>query len=102
MTTRSSKNAYSILNTLTTTSQQNDHRPEADDESPLIPKAEVTEAVRSLRAGKSPGMDKVPSELMIKRMNPVSGQPLSKKGNLKLYDNYCTICLQERKLDLGL
>ncbi|KAH3869960.1 hypothetical protein DPMN_033138 [Dreissena polymorpha] len=24
-------------------------------------------------------------------MNPVSGQPLSKKGNLKLYDNYCTI-----------
>ncbi|KAH3869973.1 hypothetical protein DPMN_033159 [Dreissena polymorpha] len=45
----------------------NDHRPEADDESPLIPKAEVTEAVRSLRAGKSPVMDKVPSELMIKR-----------------------------------
>ncbi|KAH3769295.1 hypothetical protein DPMN_170545 [Dreissena polymorpha] len=43
---------------------QNDPRPEADNETPSILKAEVEEAVRSLYAGKSSEMENVPSELI--------------------------------------
>jgi hypothetical protein len=80
-------------------------------------KGEVEEAVRSLKAGKSPGVDNVPSELLKHggkattaamtalcqkiwdgKKWPKEGTqslviPLPKKGNLKLCQNYRTISL---------
>ena len=96
---------------------QNDPRPRLDDESPSVLKGEVEEAVRSLKAGKSPGVDNVPSELLKHGGEATTAAmtalchkiweekkwpkewtqslviPLPKKGNLKLCQNYRTISL---------
>jgi hypothetical protein len=88
-----------------------------DDESPSVLKGEVEEAVRSLKAGKSPGVDNVPSELLKHGGEATTAAmmalcqkiwegkkwpkewtqslviPLPKKGNLKLCQNYRTISL---------
>jgi exonuclease III len=95
---------------------QSQPRQEVDDSPPVL-KAEVEEAVRSLKAGKSPGVDNVPSELLKHGGEATTAAltalcqkiweekkwpkewtqslviPLPKKGNLKLCQNYRTISL---------
>ncbi|GFR92326.1 endonuclease-reverse transcriptase [Elysia marginata] len=90
--------------------------PETDD-SPPIQKSEVEAAVRSLKLGKAPGVDNIPSELLKAGGEEVNNiltalcqriwnekkwptewtkslvVPLPKKGNLRLCNNYRTISL---------
>ncbi|GFS15762.1 endonuclease-reverse transcriptase [Elysia marginata] len=90
--------------------------PETDD-SPPIQKSEVEAAVKSLKLGKAPGVDNIPSELLkaggeeVKNILTALCQriwnekkwptewtkslvvPLPKKGNLRLCNNYRTISL---------
>ncbi|GFR77564.1 endonuclease-reverse transcriptase [Elysia marginata] len=90
--------------------------PETDD-SPPIQKSEVEAAVKSLKLGKAPGVDKIPSELLEAGGEEVNNiltalcqriwnekkwptewtkslvVPLPKKGNLRLCNNYRTISL---------
>ena len=91
--------------------------PTDDEESPAILKREVEVAVRSLKAGKSPGVDNVPAELVkaageeaVEALTVLCQKiwnekkwpeewtkslvmPLPKKGNLKKCENYRTISL---------
>ncbi|GFR70978.1 endonuclease-reverse transcriptase [Elysia marginata] len=90
--------------------------PETDD-SPPIQKSEVEAAVKSLKLGKAPGVDNIPSELLKaggeevnniltalsqriwnekkwpKKWTKSLAVPLPKKGNLRLCNNYRTISL---------
>ena len=94
-----------------------DQYPQDEEESPPILKEEVEAALRSLKPGKSPGVDNVPSELLksggedlVTVMTALCQKiwdqkkwpkewtqslviPLPKKGNLRKCENYRTISL---------
>ena len=96
---------------------QSNQTPTQEAESLLLLREEVKEAVHSLKAGKSPGVNNTPSELLknggeatttvltaicpkiwemkewLKEWTQLLVIPSPKKGNLKQYQNHCTIRL---------
>ena len=96
---------------------QSNQTPIQEAESLTVQREEVEEAVRNLKAGKSPALDSSPSELLKNRgkatttvltacmpedlgdegmangVGTITHCTLPKKGNFKQCQNYCIICL---------
>ena len=108
---------YNYQIDLDTSVLDNNQAPRTANESPPVLKTEVEAAVRSLKTGKSPGVDNIPSELLkhggdgtLKALTALCQKiwnqkqwpvewtqslviPLPKKGNLRQCQNYRTISL---------